>query len=145
MSNANAMRAVMDTNVLVAALRFRRGASYELLRLLREGKWTLVLSNTVLGEYHEVLHREAGVLKLTQAEADAYLDALCALAEQRALTSEWQPAAADPDDEPLVQLARETGVRYLVTHNVRDVRGATQFGVQVLRPSEFLELLRKNV
>jgi hypothetical protein len=48
-------------------------------------------------------------------------------------------------DEPLVQLAREAGVRYLVTHNVRDVRGAAQFGVQVLRPAEFLELLKKAV
>src|SRR6266568_3252635 len=111
------MRAVMDTNVLVSAFRSQNGASYELLRLLGEARWTLVLSNTVLGEYHEVLHREAGVLKLAHAEADAYLDVLCALAEQRALTSEWQPAAADPDDEPLVQLAREAGVRYLVTHN----------------------------
>ena len=139
------MRAVMDTNVLVAALRSRGGASYELLRLLREGKWTLVLSNTVLGEYHEVLHREAGALKLTHAEADAYLDSVCALAEQRALTSQWQPAAADPDDEPLIQLAREAAVLYLVTHNVRDVRGAAQFGVQVLRPAQFLELVRKAV
>jgi putative PIN family toxin of toxin-antitoxin system len=139
------MKAVMDTNVLVAALRSRSGASYELLRLLREAKWTLVLSNTVLGEYHEVLHREAAALKLTHAEADAYLDALCGLAEQRALTSEWQPAAADPDDEPLVQLAREAEALYLVTHNVRDVRGAAQFGVQVMRPAKFLELLRKAV
>jgi putative PIN family toxin of toxin-antitoxin system len=137
------MRAVMDTNVLVAALRSRSGASYELLRLLREGRWALVLSNTVLCEYHEVLHREAAVLKLTHAGADAYLDALCALAEQRTLTSEWQPAAADPDDEPLVQLAREAEVLYLVTHNIRDVRGAAQFGVQVLRPAQFLELVRK--
>lgn len=135
----------MDTNVLVSAFRSRSGASYELLRLLREDKWTLVLSNTVLGEYHEVLHRESGVLGLDHADADEYLDALCALAEQRTLTSEWQPVAADPDDEPLVQLAREAGVPYLVTHNVRDVRGAAQFGVQVLRPAEFLELLRKTV
>ena len=139
------MRAVMDTNVLVSAFRSQSGASYELLRLLREAKWTLVLSNTVLGEYHEILHRESGVLRLAHADADAYLDALCALAEQRVLTSEWQPAAADPDDEPLVQLAREAEVSYLVTHNVRDVRGAAQFGVQVLRPAEFLELIRKTV
>ena len=135
----------MDTNVLVSAFRSQRGASYELLRLLREAKWTLVLSNTVLGEYHDVLHRESGVLRLTHGDADAYLDVLCALAEQRVLTSEWQPAAADLDDEPLIQLAREAGVRYLVTHNVRDVRGAAQFGVQVIRPAEFLELLRKAV
>src|SRR5438046_7495262 len=113
------MRAVMDTNVLVSAFRSQNGASYELLRLLREAKWTLVLSNTVLSEYNEVLRREAGVLRLTHADADAYLDVLCALEEQRMLASEWQPAAADPDDEPLVQLAREAGVLYLGTHNVR--------------------------
>ena len=106
----------------MSALRSQSGASYELLRLLREAKWTLVLSNTVLGEYHEVLHREAGVLRLAHSDADEYLDVLCALAEQQRLTREWQPAASDPDDEPLVQLAREAGVPYLVTHNVRDVR-----------------------
>jgi len=135
----------MDTNVLVAGLRSRTGASYELLRLLRERKWTLVLSNTVLGEYHEILRRESSALKLAHADADAYLDVLCALAEQCALTSPWQPVATDPDDEPIVQLAREAKVSYLVTHNVRDVQGAAQFGVQVVRPSEFLELLRKTV
>ena len=135
----------MDTNVLVAGLRSRTGASYELLRLLRDGKWTLVLSNTVLGEYHEILHRESSALKLAHADADAYLDVLCALAEQCALISAWQPVATDPDDEPIVQLAREAKVPYLVTHNVRDVQGAEQFGVQVVRPSEFLGLLRKAV
>ena len=139
------MRAAMDTNVLVAGLRSRAGASYEVLRLLREGKWTLVLSNTVLGEYHEILHRESSALKLAHADADAYLDVLCALAEQCTLISAWQPVAADPDDEPIVQLAREAKVSYLVTHNVRDVQGAEQFGVQVVRPSEFLDLLRKAV
>src|SRR5436309_497816 len=139
------MRAVLDTNVLVAGLRSRRGASHELLRSLRAGKWTLVLSNTVLGEYHEVLHREAVATGLSHADIDAYLDVLCALAEKRTLSTEWQPVAADPDDEPFVQLAREAKVSYLVTHNVRDLTGAQQFGVQVVRPAEFLSALRKAV
>jgi putative PIN family toxin of toxin-antitoxin system len=139
------MRAVMDTNVLVAALRSRRGASFEVVRLLREGRWTLVLSNTVLGEYHEVLHRESGAFGLSQPQTDAYLDVLCALAEQRTLTTEWQPAAADPDDEPLVQLAREARIVYLITYNVRHLAGAQRFGVKVMRPAEFLELVRKSL
>ncbi|MEW6303203.1 MAG: putative toxin-antitoxin system toxin component, PIN family [Verrucomicrobiota bacterium] len=138
------MRAVMDTNVLVAALRSQRGASHELLRLLRNGQWTLVLSNTVLGEYHEVLHREADTLGLSHPDADAYLDVLCALAEQRTLTTAWQPAAADPDDEAFVQLAREAEVEYLVTHNVNDVAGARQFGAKVVRPADFLSIVRKT-
>ena len=45
------MRAVADTNVLLAGLRSRRGASHELLRLLSEGRWILVLSNTLLTEF----------------------------------------------------------------------------------------------
>ena len=139
------LRAVMDTNVLVAGLRSRSGASHELIRLLRQGRWTLVLSNTVASEYHEILHREVLAVHLTHAEVDEYLDALCALAEQCVLITEWQPAAADPNDEPLVQLAREAEVWYLVTHNVRDVAAAEQFGVRVVRPAQFLDLIRQKV
>lgn len=138
------LRAVMDTNVLVAGLRSTYGASFEMLRLLRRGRWTLVLSNTVASEYHEILHRERDALNLTHDNVDQYLDALCALAEQCALTTEWQPAATDPDDEPIVQLAREADVLYLVTHNVRHVTGADRFGVRVVRPAEFLSLLRQT-
>src|SRR2546423_12601504 len=139
------MRAVMDTNVLIAGLRSQRGASHELLQLLRSARWTLVLSNTVLGEYHEVVHREAQTLGLSHADADTYLDVLCALAEQCTLMTAWQPAASDPDDEAFVQLAREAKVEYLVTHNVNDVVGARRFGVKVVRPAEFLSAVRKNI
>lgn len=83
-------------------------------------------------------------MSLTHAEADEYLDVVCALAERRTLTTEWQPPATDPDDEPIIQLAREAGVAYLVTHNVRHVAGAGRFGVRVMRPAEFLTLLRQR-
>ena len=132
----------MDTNVVVAALRSGTGASNELLELLRQGRWQLVLSNTVLGEYHEVLHREASALGLSHVRLDAFLDGLCRLAEQIAPVTAWQPVASDPDDEAIVQLAREAQVPYLVTHNIRDVMLAEQFGVRVVRPGEFLNLLR---
>ena len=45
----------------------------------------------------------------------------------------------------IASLRARGGILYLVTHNVRDVRGAAQFGVEVLRPAEFLELVRKAV
>ena len=138
------IRAVMDTNVLVAGLRSRGGASHELLARLRARGWTLVLSNTVLGEYHEILHRQADLVGLTHEEADAYIDALCGLAERFAPATQWQPAANDPDDEAIIQLAREAQVVYLVTHNVRDVSRAWQFGIRVVRPAEFLEILRQT-
>jgi predicted nucleic acid-binding protein len=138
------IRAVMDTNVVVAGLRSPSGASHELLARLRAGGWALVLSNTVLGEYHEILHREAEFLALTPQEADSFIDALCELAQRFSPATPWQPTANDPDDEAIIQLAREAGVVYLVTHNVRDVSRAAQFGIRVVRPAEFLEILRQT-
>jgi len=134
----------MDTNVLVAGLRSPNGASHALLARLREGAWALVLGNTVLGEYHEILHREAEFLRLTHPAADSYIDGLCELAERFSPSTPWQPAANDPDDEAIIQLAREAKVGYLVTHNVRDVSRAAQFGIRVVRPAEFLEILRQS-
>ena len=138
------IRAVLDTNVLVAGLRSPNGASDEILAQLRAGGWVLVLSNTVLGEYHEILHREIILLGLRRAEVDSYIDALCVLAERFSPVTRWQPAAEDPDDEAIIQLAREAKVLYLVTHNVRDVSRAAQFGVRVVRPAEFLIILRQS-
>jgi predicted nucleic acid-binding protein len=49
----------------------------------------------------------------------------------------------DPDDEPLVQLAVESGTRRIVTHNVRDLQPATRLGVELLTPREFLAKLKE--
>jgi hypothetical protein len=45
---------------------------------------------------------------------------------------------------PVIELAREARVVYLIAHNVRDVRRAAQLGVRVLRPAEFLDILRQT-
>ena len=55
---------------------------------------------------------------LTHQEADSYIDAVCELAERFSPATQWQPAANDPDDEAIIQLALEAEVVYLVTHNV---------------------------
>ena len=85
-------RAVMDTNVLYAGLRSRRGASFQILDALWQRKWTLVLSNTVLTEYEEILKRESLTLGLTFGHIHKTLDALCALAAPPAN----RPASAGP-------------------------------------------------
>src|SRR2546425_4294293 len=98
------MRAVMDTNVLVAAFRSKRGASFELFRRLRLGEWTAIVSNHLVYEYEEVLKRTAPELGFSLADADELLNAVSARAEEWTLPHGWEPVLADPDDEPLVQL-----------------------------------------
>ena len=110
------MKAVMDTNVLVAALRSRRGASFEILRRLRIGEWQSVLSNHLLYEYEEILKRQAPDLGLSLEDVDQLLSAICARSEECLLSHSWQPVLVDPDDEPLVQLAIESDALRIVTH-----------------------------
>ena len=134
-------RAVMDTNVLYAALRSSAGASFAVVEALKRGRWKLVLSNTVLAEYEEVLKREASALQLTFAESDRALDALCALAERIRLTESWTPLLTDSDDEAFAHLAVEARVGYLVSHNLRHLEPVRTLGVKLLEPRQFLAIL----
>jgi putative PIN family toxin of toxin-antitoxin system len=135
------LRATLDTNVLLSAFRSRQGAAFELLRRLRAGHWRLVLSNTTLAEYEEVLKRESTSLKLSLAEIDRALDALCRLAEQWHPSGNWTPLLTDPDDESFVQLTFEARADALVTFNLRHFAPARVQGISVMTPAGFLAML----
>lgn len=135
------LRAVLDTNVLIAAFGSRLGGSFEVFRRLRQGEWTAVVSNHLLFEYEEVMKREALGLGLSLGDVDEVLNALCARAEEWPLKHGWEPVLVDPDDEPLVQLAHESGAMRLISHNLRHLRPAADLGIQVLKPGDFLRML----
>jgi putative PIN family toxin of toxin-antitoxin system len=137
-------RAVMDTNVLVAAFYSRIGASFEIFQRLRRDEWMAVLSNHLIYEYEEILKREAAGLSLSLDDVDQILNALSARGEEWPLTHNWEPVLPDPDDEPLVQLAQESAARLIVTHNTGHLQPAAKLGIQVLKPGEFLVSLRQS-
>jgi putative PIN family toxin of toxin-antitoxin system len=60
--------AVLDTNVLYAALRSRRGASRRLIDLVLDGAVVAHVSVPLVLEYEEVLLREADALGVTPRE-----------------------------------------------------------------------------
>jgi len=68
--------AVLDTNVLVSALRSRRGASFRLLDLLGTGRFTPVISPPLCFEYEDVLCRLDMVPGSTPQYIDAFLNYL---------------------------------------------------------------------
>lgn len=139
------IRAVMDTNVLVAGLRSTEGASFEILQALRRGEWHCILSNHLLMEWREKLLEMALSLGATTADVDGMLTVICAHAEEWHLRPDWHPALIhDPDDEPLAQLAHESGANVVVTHNVRHLLPAEALGIKVLRPRDFLLILRRE-
>ncbi len=135
------LRAVMDTNVLYSAFRSRLGASFAVFVALRHDRWRAILSNHLLHEYEELLKGRASELNLSVADIDTLLDAICARAEEWKLAPGWIPILADPDDEPLVQLAYDSGARRIITHNQRDLAPARSLGVEVLPPRAFSAML----
>jgi putative PIN family toxin of toxin-antitoxin system len=139
------VRVVLDTSVLVAALRSRRGASFRLLELLRKGRFQIAVSVPLVLEYEAVLVRHAAELGLSGEEAVGVVDYLCRVARRQKIHFLWRPALRDPRDEFVLELAVAAACEAIVTHNVRDFGGARPFGVQVLTPSEFLAWVEEDV
>jgi predicted nucleic acid-binding protein len=137
-------RAIIDTNVFLGALWSTRGAAFEIFAELRRGRWQMVLSNHLLFEYEEVGKRHAAEMALTLEDIDDVLDALCATAEQHHLQAAWIPCLSDPDDEPLLQMAVEAHVPVIVTRNIRHLKPAETFGIELLTPAAFLAKLKAN-
>jgi len=138
------IRAVLDTNVLLSALRSRNGASFEILARYRKGEFALYLSQTVFCEYQEVLKREMLPLGLSLAVIDRFISAIASQAVQFRASAFWKPALPDADDEALAQLAMESKIDYLVTHNLRHFPSDRLPAVRVVDPKTFLDILRQS-
>jgi predicted nucleic acid-binding protein len=64
---------VLDTNVLVAAMRSKQGASYRLLSLLGDGRWRPNVTVAVVLEYEAVLKRDCLQFGLTEEDVDDFV------------------------------------------------------------------------
>ncbi len=134
---------VLDTNVLIAALRSRRGASFELLRLVGDERWQLHLSTALLLEYEAVARRAAADLWLQTDLIEAVLDYLCANAQEHRISFRWRPFLSDPADDFILELAVAAKAQYIVTHNLRDFAGVEAFGLEAITPAQMLAKLRE--
>ncbi len=53
----------------------------------------------------------------------------------------WRPMLPDPKDDMVLEVTLAAGATHIVTLNLKDLRLASQFGITVLRPAEFIRLL----
>ena len=130
---------VLDTNVLISALRSRRGASHRLVELIGGSEFVLNVSVPLVVEYEDVAKRQARALGLSHQDVDDVLDYLCSVAELREIYFLWRPILRDPRDDMVLELAVEAACDFIVTHNGRDFGGSDKFGIQVVSPREFLQ------
>lgn len=134
-------RVVLDTSVVVAALRSRSGASNALLRRVADGDLVLLATTALFLEYEDVLKRAEQRLAhgLSSKSLDRFLAALASACEPVDVHFQWRPQLSDPADEMVLEAAVNGRAAALVTHNVRHFRAAgLEFGLRVLKPGELL-------
>jgi putative PIN family toxin of toxin-antitoxin system len=131
-------RIVMDTNVAVAGLRSSRGASFRLLQLIGAGDFEIALSVPLVLEYEDILKRESAVLGLASKDVDTLVEYWCSVAHLQEIHFLWRPVLRDPKDDHILELAVAAGCGLIVTHNTRDFSESTTWGVEAIRPGEFL-------
>ena len=133
---------ILDTCVLIAALRSSLGASNALLRLVGQGRFTIGLTTALVLEYEAVCMRSLADVELSADEVGQLLDFLCQVGRRGVVRFRVRPSLPDPGDELVLEAAVATGSVWIVTHNVRDLAaGAARFGVEVVTPGEALRRL----
>lgn len=134
------LRVVLDTNVIVAAVRSRRGASFRVISEVGRGRFEFVLSVPLLVEYEDALSR-ARPPELSPADVSVLIDYLCSQAHLQEIYYLWRPHLPDPKDDMVLEAAAAGHCAAIVTHNGRHFEPASRFGIRILSPFEFLRRL----
>ena len=139
---------VLDTNILVAGLFSRRGASFWLLERAVNGGLPIAISVALALEYEDVLFRPAMLAQgwASQEQVSAVLDDILAQAVLvQPIRSRRRPALPDPADDLVLECALEAHAEAIVTMNVRDFAGAKEtYAMTILKPGDLVARLRKE-
>lgn len=135
-------RIIIDTNVLVSALRSRAGWSFDLISRVGAGQFQHVVTVPLVMEYEDVLHRP-GMVRVPGSAVDDLLDYLCSTALRQRVHFLWRPKLADIKDDLVLEAAVNGQCHSIVTWNVRDFAAAAGLGIQVVSPDVFLRHLKE--
>ena len=134
------MKVVLDTNVVVSGLLARHGVCAEIIDRMRTGAFQLCVNGWILAEYDEVLTRAE--LAVPAGPRSDFLDFVRHRAE-RVEAALLAAALPDESDRPFLEVALAADA-VLVTGNLRHFPAKASKGTKVVRPAEFLELLRRT-
>ncbi|MEI7780420.1 MAG: putative toxin-antitoxin system toxin component, PIN family [Planctomycetota bacterium] len=139
------MRVVIDTSVLVAASKSRRGASFAIVSSIPSPHFEPCLSVSLYAEWLEALSRPENLPQgVTHDDVVGFVRYLASQSHLQEIYFLWRPFLKDSDDDMLLELAVAANCRVIVTHNVRDFVGVEKFDIVALAPGQFLRLIRGN-
>ena len=137
------MRLVLDTCVLVAAFRSRRGASRKLLGLLADGRFELVATPALFFEYEDVLGRSEQIRShgYTPEQIGHFIETLARITVLvPRVHFQVKPQLKDANDEMVLEAAINGYADAIITFNLADFApAAPDFGIEVARPGSIIK------
>jgi putative PIN family toxin of toxin-antitoxin system len=140
------LKLVVDTDVIVAAMRSPEGASSILLNAAGRQEVVLVGSATLAIEYQVVCCRAEHVIAagLKANQAMEFVQTVISLMEPVTTYFLWRPQLNDPNDEMVLEAAVNGGADALVTFNKRHFGTApNRFGIETLTPAEVIKRIKR--
>ncbi len=132
---------VVDTNVLISALKSKDGASYKLLLSLADNQFLPNISVPLFVEYESVAKRVGLLSNLDKADIDSILDYFISQSNIRKIFYLWRPFLKDQKDDLVLEVAVESQSKFIITFNKNDFRGCEKyFGIKIVTPQEFMNL-----
>ena len=138
------MRLILDTSVVVSALRNSSGASAQLLLAGLTRKFVLLVSVPLVVEYESVLKRSEQITAsgLSISQVEDVLAAILRSAIEIDLGPYVEPASVDITDNHVLSLAQYGAADAIVSFNTRHfVTPARLLGVNLHTPVEALRAL----
>ena len=128
------MKAVFDTNVLIAAF-LTEGICAKLLIRARKRDFDLILCDAILQEFERVLKKKFAASPSEISDVSALLsEAACDI---RRRIDTIVPVCRDPDDDPILACAREAVADYIVTGDEDLLVLKSYEGTGIISPREF--------
>ena len=134
------MNVVIDTNVLISALKSKQGASYKLIYALPKGLFVPNVSVPLFLEYESVAKRQGLISKLSSQEIDSILEYFLSKSSIQKIFFLWRPFLKDPKDDLVLEVAVESQSEYIITFNTKDFKGCSKFGIKIVTPQEFIRM-----
>jgi predicted nucleic acid-binding protein len=143
MSGVLPRRVFFDSDTVIAGSASTTGAAHALLALSELGIVRGFVSAQVVDECRRNLEKKI----------PAALPALNAVIArsvevQRSPSANWMAAAsrhAHPKDVPILAAALQARASYLVTFNVKDFHPPRNLKIEILRPGEMLDKIRRDL
>ncbi len=129
-------RIVIDTNIVISALKSSRGAANKLLSIIGDGKYISCISVPLVFEYEEVIRR--CFPEMIEEDVDGLLNYICQQSIQSPIYYLWKPILKEPKDDMVLEIAVAFSVDFIVTYNVKDFYPARTFGIEIASPKDIL-------